>query len=123
MTRRLSTLNTVLKDGRYIQKLTYVYDLVGNVKVLQNGIQVATNTALPAGPVKQKFEYDDLYQIVDAKGWYSFGPGKENSYHNEFHYDTIGNFTRKVQVHTILQPSLSAHLPKETNYVLDYQEK
>ena len=100
LTRRLTTLNTVLKDGREIQKLSYEYDLVGNVKVLANGILIATNTALPAGPVRQEFDYDDQYQIVDAEGWYSFGPGKENNYHNEFMYDTIGNFTRKKQERT-----------------------
>ncbi len=123
LTRRLTTLNTVLKDGREIQKLSYEYDLVGNVKVLANGILIATNTALPAGPVRQEFDYDDQYQIVDAEGWYSFGPGKENNYHNEFFYDTIGNFVKKNQAHKIIQPSMSEHLPKETNYVLNYQYK
>lgn len=120
LTRRLATLNTNLKDGRSIQILSYDYDLVGNVKVLQNGIQVATNTALPAGPVRQEFNYDDLYQIVDAKGWYSFGPGKGNNYRSEFLYDTIGNFTRKKQEHEIIQPSTTKTLPKETNYLLNY---
>jgi len=103
-----------------IQKLSYEYDLVGNVKVLQNGILVATNTALPAGPVKQKYDYDDLYQLVDAQGWYSFGPGKENNYTNTISYDTIGNMTQKAQINKIIQPSTTATLPKETNYVLNY---
>ena len=122
-TRRLDHLTTVLKDGRTVQNIAYDYDLVGNIGETWNNIQVPTNTALPAGPVKQKFEYDDQYQIVDGKGWYSFGPGKENNYHNEFMYDTIGNFTRKKQEHKIIQPSMSEHLPKETNYVLNYQYK
>ena len=121
LTRRLATLDTALKDGRYIQKLTYDYDLVGNVLSLKNGIAVATNTALPAGPVAQNFRYDDLYQLEHSDGQYSFGPGKGNTYSNDFMYDTIGNIAKKTQVQTILQPSMSAHLPKETNYVLDYK--
>ncbi len=119
-TRRLDHLTTMLKDGRTIQNIAYDYDLVGNVGETWNNIQVPTNTALPAGPVKQKFEYDDLYQLVDGKGWYSFGPGKENNYHNEFFYDTIGNFVKKNQVHKVIQPSTTETLPKETNYVLKY---
>ncbi len=123
LTRRLATLNTTLRDGREVQKLTYEYDLVGNVSILKNGILVATNTALPAGPVEQKFEHDDLYQLTDAKGWYSFGPGKGNNYHNEFLYDTIGNFMRKSLANEIVQPSATKTFPKETNYVLNYQYK
>jgi len=119
-TRRLASLDTRLPDNRFVQRLTYKYDLVGNVRILTNGIQTATSTALPAGPVRQEFEYDDLYRLKNAKGWYSFGPGKENNYHNEFFYDTINNFTRKAQIHRIIQPSSTATLPKETNYVLNY---
>ena len=122
-TRRLASLHTVLKDGRVVQNISYDYDLVGNVGETWNNILVPTNTALPAGPVRQKFQYDDLYQIIDAKGWYSFGPGKENNYRNEFTYDTIGNFVKKSQVHQIIQPSTTVTLPKETNYVLNYQYK
>jgi RHS repeat-associated protein len=122
-TRRLETLVTTLnavQGSRQIQNLSYHYDLVGNVLNLENGIQVATNTALPAGPVSQSFGYDDLYQITAAKGTYGFGPGKQNNYTSAFSYDTIGNMTRKEQVNQIIQPSASVTLPKETNYVLSY---
>lgn len=120
-TRRLATLGTALLDSRTIQNLSYDYSLVGNVKNLTNDILVATNTALPAGPVKQSFGYDDLYQLTSASGSYAFGPGKQNNYTNAFMYDTIGNMTYKKQTHTIVQPNTtSEHLPKETNYVLNY---
>jgi len=123
LTRRLATLVTTLnasQGSRQVQNLSYAYDLVGNVKVLQNGILVATNTALPAGPVRQQYDYDDLYQLTDAKGAYGFGPGKENNYTNTISYDTIGNMTQKAQINKIIQPSTTATLPKETNYVLNY---
>jgi RHS repeat-associated protein len=120
-TRRLATLNTTLKSGQQIQTLSYNYDLVGNIKGLLNDIKVATNTALPAGRVKQEYGYDDLYQITDAQGWYNFGPNKENNYHNTFDYDSIGNFTKKSLENKVIQPSTTATLPKETNYVLNYQ--
>ena len=122
-TRRLETLVTTLnaaQGSRQVQNLSYQYDLVGNVLNLANGIAVATNTALPAGPVSQSFGYDDLYQITTAKGAYGFGPGKQNNYTSAFAYDTIGNMTRKAQVNQIIQPSATTTLPKETNYVLDY---
>lgn len=96
-------------------------DLVGNILKIQNAISTPTNTALPAGPVIQLFDYDDLYQLKNADGEYTFGPGKQNRYRNEFSYDSIGNFTRKSQLHRIIQPSNSEHLPKETNYLLDYK--
>ncbi|HEY6872131.1 MAG TPA: RHS repeat-associated core domain-containing protein [Geobacteraceae bacterium] len=121
LTRRLATLTTVTPDSRTIQNMTYGYDLVGNVLKVQNAINTPTNTVLPAGPVVQVFEYDDLYQLKTANGEYAFGPGKQNLYSNEFLYDTIGNFTRKGQIQKILQPSMAEHLPKETNYVLDYK--
>ncbi len=120
LTRRLSKLTTVLNNGRTIQDIAYHYDLVGNVKEALNDIYVPTSTALPAGDVRQKYSYDDLYQIVNAEGWYSFGPGKENNYRNEFFYDTIGNFTKKKLEHEIVQPSTTKTFPKETNYVLNY---
>ena len=120
-TRRLKTLRTMLPGGRVIQNLSYQYDLVGNVLNLANDIATPTNTALPAGPVRQTFGYDDLYQLTTAQGAYAFGPGKENRYQNEFLYDTIGNFVHKKQEHTIYQPSDQPHRPKETNYVLNYQ--
>jgi RHS repeat-associated protein len=123
LTRRLATLVTTLnasQGSRQVQNLSYAYDLVGNVKVLQNGILVATNTALPAGPVRQQYDYDDLYQLTSAKGAYGFGPGKENNYTNTISYDSIGNMTVKNQVNQIIQPSTTATLPKETNYVLNY---
>ncbi len=121
-TRRLATLGTALPDGTTkIQNLSYGYDLVGNVLNLANNISVATNTALPSGPVTQNFGYDDLYQLQHGDGTYTFGPGKGNNYTNDFIYDTIGNMMNKKQIHTITQPNLtSAHLPKETNYVLSY---
>ena len=120
-TRRLESLISKTPDGRVVQNLTYGYDLVGNVLKIQNAISTPTNTALLAGPVIQIFEYDDLYQLKNADGEYAFGPGKQNRYRNEFSYDTIGNFTRKSQLHRIIQPSASEHLPKETNYLLDYK--
>jgi len=122
-TRRLETLVTTLnaaQGNRQVQNLSYHYDLVGNIMSLVNGILVATNTALPAGPVSQSFGYDDLYQLTAAKGAYGFGPGKQNNYTNAFSYDTIGNMTRKEQVNQIIQPSATVTLPKETNYVLSY---
>ena len=120
-TRRLAALATVTPDQRSIQNLSYEYDLVGNILKVQNLINTPTNTALPAGPLTQVFEYDDLYQLKTANGQYAFGPGKQNLYNNEFLYDTIGNFTTKSQIQKILQPSLAEHLPKETNYVLAYK--
>ncbi len=120
-TRRLDSLITQTPDGRIVQSMNYGYDLVGNVLKIQNSINTPTNTALPAGPVIQLFDYDDLYQLKNADGEYQFGPGKQNRYRNEFNYDSIGNFTRKSQLHKIIQPSSAEHLPKETNYLLDYK--
>ncbi|WP_243374939.1 SpvB/TcaC N-terminal domain-containing protein [Geotalea sp. SG265] len=120
-TRRLDSLVTTTPDTRTVQNMSYEYDLVGNVLKVHNNINVPTNTALPAGPVIQQFTYDDLYQLTVANGEYQFGPGKGNRYTNEFSYDTIGNFTRKSQLHKIIQPSASEHLPKETNYLLNYK--
>lgn len=120
LTRRLRGLITEQPGGRRLQNLSYEYDLVGNILEIKNMITIPTSTAIPAGPVSQQYRYDDLYQLIYASGQYNFGPGKKNLYTNRFSYDTIGNMTEKIQEHTILQPSLHPHRPKETNYVLNY---
>jgi RHS repeat-associated protein len=120
LTRRLKNLLTEAPDGRVFQNLHYTYDLVGNILTIKNLINTPTQTALPAGPVIQEYNYDDLYQLTEARGHYNFGPGKQNLYTNRIEYDTIGNITLKEQRHWIRQPSLEPHYPKETNYVLNY---
>jgi RHS repeat-associated protein len=123
-TRRLSHLNTTALDqkgSRLIQNIDYTYDLVGNVKSVDN-----TKAPLPpggqhGGPTWQDFTYDNLYQLVFANGWHQTADNKKTTYTNNLYYDTIGNITNKVQIHKIVHGSLSSTEPRETNYSMDYK--
>ncbi len=83
-----SALNTAGPVGNIYQNITYTRDLTGNILTLRN--QTETD-------VRQDFAYDDLYQLVSAKGIYQQEKPKFSSrYDQAMEYDTTGNIVRKT---------------------------
>ncbi len=118
LTRRLSTLATVLRSGRTVQRNAYNYDMVGNILDITNSAPVPSGGEI-GGPTEHHYTYDDLYQLTTANGYHLPAPGKRTTYTNALNYDTIGNITRKVQTHLIVGTNTSQE-PAETNYDMSY---
>ena len=69
--RRLSTLRARTSSGALMQKITYTYDTVGNIKAI-------SNAALPVngmgGQYNAQYIYDNLYRLSSATGtWHPRG--------------------------------------------------
>lgn len=125
-TKRLENVDSSssqLSPPLVFQKMTYTYDLAGNVMTLANGIGIPTpvtpNTVIAPGPNFQSFTYDDLYQMTGATGFYqgcACGCGNSRSYTLTLQYDQLGNIQKKTQTDTILQPSGASTQQAATTY-------
>ncbi|MEN8140663.1 MAG: SpvB/TcaC N-terminal domain-containing protein, partial [Thermodesulfobacteriota bacterium] len=119
-TRRLTSIVTRDAAGRTIQNMAYDFDLVGNVTSLKNNKYVTDDDLVR--DAKQYFRYDDLHRLSRAEGSYRYNPDRMDQYYSEFAYDSIGNFSKKLQRHeirTILDGSLSPR--HKTTYDFNYQ--
>jgi RHS repeat-associated protein len=87
-------------DAGDFQRLRYTFDLVGNVKTLQNDLTGVRPNEY-GGRVEQSFTYDDLYRLTDASGSWLDPPGFRNQYSYSLTYSDIHNILRKNQQHWI----------------------
>ena len=113
--RRLENLQAGKGQGNPFQNLNYTYDNVGNVLSLTNDVPIAPASQF-GGPTAQTFQYDDLYRLVGAEGYYQFSPGKINGYILSMSYDSINNILSKQQIHEITQPSGTLVAQQKTTY-------
>ncbi len=121
LTRRLKYLDTVVA-GRTLQKVTYDYDLVGNVLTVTNALGEATGPR--SGAVSYSYSYDRLYRLTDASGTALARPGIIDSFQSHFGYDDIHNMTGNRQVHTVRSASggsESQAYPPPSNHDWVYQ--
>ncbi|WP_242393019.1 RHS repeat-associated core domain-containing protein [Anaeromyxobacter oryzisoli] len=98
LTRRLRNLDTIVA-GRALQRVTYAYDLVGNVTGMTNALGQATGPR--SGAVSYSYSYDKLYRLTDATGTAFARPGVIDAFRSHFDYDDIHNMTVNRQVHTV----------------------
>ncbi len=109
----LILLATQGPDQRFLQKLTYRYDPVGNITEIADAalpIQHFANQRID--PVR-RFAYDTLYQLIRATGWESakpslgpalpewqaFGPPDGSrwcNYSETYQYDEAGNLLQRI---------------------------
>jgi RHS repeat-associated protein len=118
-TFRLSTLTSIRQsDGKRIQDLSYVYDPVGNVMMIQDDAQqtlLFNNTVVEP---HSHYQYDALYRLIKADGREYAGQGANDphghadipyqtipqsnnsqllrNYTEEFSYDAVGNILKMV---------------------------
>ena len=119
-TQRLKHLNTS-SQGRVLQALTYVYDLVGNVKTLTNALGEATGRR--SGAVSYTYDYDDLYRLTTAAGTALSRPGVVDRFKTTYAFDEIHNMTRLDQKHwltTANDPENGTAHPPHTNHDFSY---
>src|SRR6185437_5627211 len=125
-TKRLENVGSnsnALSPPLVFQKMTYTYDLVGNVTALDNDIDIPTpvppNTVIAPGPNFQSFTYDDLYQLTGASASYegcACGCGNSRGYTLTMQYDQLGNIVQKTQNDTIFQPNGTSTPQAATTY-------
>ncbi|MCK6622655.1 MAG: FG-GAP-like repeat-containing protein [Calditrichia bacterium] len=101
----LDSLVAVKNTGELIQNFAYTYDLVGNVRKINDYINTAS----------QEFNYDNLYRLINATGGY----GNLN-----FTYDALGNIKSKGarqyyydgnQPHAVTRTSSGLNLTYDSN--------
>jgi RHS repeat-associated protein len=95
--RFLTRLRTTAA-GRDLQNLRYEYDLTGTIQSIDNEVPVPA-APLFGGPTSQTFQYDNLVQLVGAKGTYRTAPNKTSTYALNLSYDALGNTVAKNQLH------------------------
>ena len=104
---RLLRLQAALGSQKPLQDLNYVYDAVGNIVELQDLSQPVTHFNNQRIDPINRYRYDSLYQLVEARGWEvsqpSHGPAlpvllptpldpnQRRNYTQCFEYDRGGN--------------------------------
>jgi insecticidal toxin complex protein TccC len=104
---RLIRLVTGIRNQSALQNLSFVYDAVGNIVSLQDQSQPETHFNNQRIEPINRYRYDSLYQLVEAKGWEvakpSHGaalpdllptpldPNQRRNYTQRFEYDRAGN--------------------------------
>ena len=82
---RLSHLRSVCADGT-MQDIAYTYDSVGNILRIENAAGMLTNGL--GGTYSSNYEYDDLYRLTGANGWWY---GEVMSYQMQMEYHPDGD--------------------------------
>jgi len=104
---RLIRLTAIIGNQPPLQDLNYVYDAVGNIVELQDLSQPVTHFNNQRIDPINRYRYDSLYQLVEARGWEvsqpSHGPAlpvllptpldpnQRRNYTQRFEYDRGGN--------------------------------
>jgi insecticidal toxin complex protein TccC len=108
---RLIRLMAQVGDQKPLQDLHYRYDPVGNIVDLEDKSQAVTYFNSQRIDPINRYRYDSLYQLVEAKGWEvstpSHGPAlpdllptpldpnQRRNYTQHFDYDPAGNLIRR----------------------------
>ena len=100
LTRRLASLHTQKPGSRLLQKLSYRYDLVGNVLGVTNALGEAQPSH--AGEVAYSYGYDDLHRLTYAHGEAKSRPSTRDTFTSHFTYSDIHNMKTNVQEHHVL---------------------
>ena len=87
---RLVTLRSYTADGERMQDIAYTYDSVGNILRIENAAGMLTNGL--GGTYSSNYEYDDLYRLTGANGWWY---GEVMSYQMQMEYHPNGRIQRK----------------------------
>ncbi|WP_437742174.1 RHS repeat-associated core domain-containing protein [Sorangium sp. So ce1504] len=107
-TRRMAEVNadhqsaqmrSMGRAPRPFQRLRYRYDLVGNIRELNNEVPFdeSLGGAVMVARTQQRFAYDDLNQLTEASGIYQERNQEQERYTLGIDYDVLGNATTKRQ--------------------------
>ncbi|AUX48453.1 hypothetical protein SOCE26_099870 [Sorangium cellulosum] len=106
--RRLEQINAEHRDrflverglpARPFQRMRYHYDAAGNLAQVRN--EAPYDQEMPGsvlvGPTTHEYGYDDLHQLVSARGTYQDRKDWHYQYRLSFDYNEIGNILTKDQ--------------------------
>ena len=104
---RLTRLIAAVGNQKPLQDLNYLYDQIGNIVEMEDKSQSVTHFNNQRIEPINRYRYDSLYQLVEAKGWEvsnpSHGPAlpqllptpldpnQRRKYTQQFAYDPAGN--------------------------------
>ena len=118
--RWLDSIKTLSATDRILQNMNYSFDKVGNVSGYEN---ISDNYT-----TKQNYQYDSLYQLVEAKGETEYKPhwnyDKEDphtyisTYEQSFRFDNIGNMKSKYS--EVIDKPHKQHTSNDLNYSFKY---
>ncbi|WP_438032864.1 SpvB/TcaC N-terminal domain-containing protein [Sorangium sp. So ce204] len=106
--RRLQEINADHRDrylvergqpARAFQRMRYEYDVAGNLERVRNEAPYEQDMpgSVLVGPTTHDYGYDDLYQLISARGTYQDRRDWQYRYRLSFAYDEIGNILTKDQ--------------------------
>jgi len=103
------------KGSLVYQDINYTFDAVGNVRGYENNSFNHTTS--------QKYDYDDLYQLITASGnsrsHQNVGATDyTTTYKQDFNFDKIGNMTSKTSTSHV---STGTRIGADLNYNLEYK--
>ncbi|XAY07766.1 hypothetical protein DSM112329_04656 [Paraconexibacter sp. AEG42_29] len=119
LTRRLQRKITTTPT-REVQDLNYTYDLVGNVKRLNNDLPPLPAGATSIAPGYQNYTYDDSHRLAAADGFYTEPNSKTRKYTTALTYDLAGNLASRQQTDQRIGPGTSTSTLAPTSYSRTY---
>ncbi|WP_437911069.1 toxin TcdB middle/N-terminal domain-containing protein [Sorangium sp. So ce327] len=113
--RRLQEINADHRDrylaergrpARAFQRMRYSYDPAGNLERVRNEVPYEQDMpgSVLVGPTTQEYGYDDLYQLISARGTYQDRRDWQYRYRLSLSYDEIGNILTKDQASYRYEP-------------------
>jgi insecticidal toxin complex protein TccC len=96
---RLRELKATRNNGELLQQLIYDYDPVGNVIRIEDRAQLTRHFANQRIEPVSTYQYDTLYQLIEATGREAVNQGPElANYTQTYRYDAGGNMQRLTHV-------------------------
>lgn len=119
--RWLSSIGTTSDTGRTLQNMSYSFDKVGNVRGYNNS---SGNYS-----TRQSYNYDSLYQLVEAKGVTEYKPewtldhddlcSYKSTYEQSWRFDNIGNMKSKYSESS--STPVCQHKSSDLDYSFQYK--
>ncbi|MFT3932827.1 MAG: RHS repeat-associated core domain-containing protein [Chitinophagaceae bacterium] len=110
--RRLENLTAKTKAGHAMMDNSYKYDPVSNILNITN--KATADTSQLGGSIKQDYDYDKLYRLVNAKGIYR-GKNDSASYNLSLTYDNLYNISSKSMIDSRASKSYHADYLYQNN--------
>jgi len=119
--RRLDTMQVENTKHRRFIDYNYDYDKVSNIKRFENLATVERESHLLGGNTNYKYNYDDVYRLIEANGYHQGSKGID-TFNLQMTYNNLHSIVKKNQHHERKINTASVFVDrKKTTYDLDYK--